>query len=159
MQPDKEFLRDYIKDARAEMNWRREVEFRLLQYLLVFYPIIATAMVTLFQTPITRQVYWWLTIGASVFIVGASLFVTDRINREHKAYASIGKIVQKTWKYFALFEPGAYLKGEALLPETLLDPEKGFGQGKGHQKTLALIWIITAAILVLIFALAILKSP
>jgi hypothetical protein len=159
MQPDKEFLRDYVKDARKEMDWRREVEFRLLQFLLIFYPVIGTAMVTLYQTGIVSQLFWILAIGAVVFIVAASLFVTDRVYSEHKAYADIGRTVQEIWAYFGLFEPGAYLKDEVILPEALRDPKKGFGQGQGYKKTLLLTWIITAAMVMLILTLALLKQP
>jgi hypothetical protein len=37
---DDRFLQDHLRDVRAEMSWRRELEFRLMQFLLIFYPII-----------------------------------------------------------------------------------------------------------------------
>jgi hypothetical protein len=159
MHPDKDFLRDYVKDARAEMNWRREVEFRLMQFLLVFYPILGTAIVTLYQTQIVSSGFWVLAIGAIVFILTASIFVSDRVQSEHRAYAGIGRTIQKIWTYFGLFERGAYLADETILPEQLRDPEKGFGQGQGYKKTLLLIWLVTVAMVLMILALAFLKSP
>jgi hypothetical protein len=159
MHPDDEFLRDYYKDAREEMNWRREVEWRLLQFLLIFYPVIGTVMVTLYQTAIVSQVYWLLAIGAVIFIVAASLFITDRVRNEHKSYADIGFIIQKIWTYFGLFETGAYLKDDVILAEILRDPQKGFGKGQGYKKTIILIWVITSSMLMLILALAGLKTP
>jgi len=158
MHPDDGFLQEHLKDTRSEMAWRRELEFRLLQFLLVFYPIIGTAMVTLFQSAVTAQVYLMVAIGASLLIVGASAFVTDRILHEHRAYARLRRQVQQIWTYFALFEPGAYLKDEAMLPETLRNPQKGLGQGQGHKKTLALIWLITIGMVLTIFTLAMLKA-
>lgn len=40
MKPSEDFLHKYLDDVRDEMKWRRELEFRLLQFLLVFYPLI-----------------------------------------------------------------------------------------------------------------------
>ncbi len=159
MPSDSEFLRDYLRDAREDMSWRRELEFRLLQYLLVFYPILGTAMITLYQTDMTRQTYAMLAAGTAIFIIAASLFVTERVYYEHKAYADIGRTVQKIWTYFELFEPGAYLKKDTILSERLRDPKKGFAQGHGYRKTLALIWTITVSMLAVIIALAFLKTP
>jgi hypothetical protein len=157
MHPDESFLRDHLKDVRAEMSWRRELEFRLLQFLIVFYPIVGTAMVTLYQSAVTPPVYLTLSVGASLLIIGASAFITDRIRHEHKAYADLGRIVQKIWTFYGLFEPGAYLKGEAILSDILRDPKSGLGQGQGYRKTLALIWLVTIAMVLTLFTLAILK--
>jgi hypothetical protein len=140
------------------LAWRRELEFRLLQFLLVFYPIIGTAMITLYQSSVTAQVYSVVGVGACLLILAASLFVTDRIRHEHKAYAEMGQLVQKIWAYFGLFEPGAYIQDEAILPDRLRDPQTGFGQGQGYKKTLALIWLVTSALVLTIVTLAILKG-
>jgi len=156
--PDEEFLQGYLKDARDEMDWRRELEFRLLQFLLVFYPIIGTAMVTLYQSTIAAQVYWVTAIGAALLILAASVFVTDRIRHEHKAYAEMGRQVQKIWAYFGLFEPGAYIKDDTILPDSVRDPQTGFGQGQGYKKTWALIWLVTSAMVLTILTLAVLKG-
>ena len=159
MHPSEEFLRDYLKDVREEMKWRRELEFQLLQFLLIFYPIIATAMITLYQTSITPQIYLVLSLGASIFILITSMFVTYRINIEHKAYANLGRIVQKIWTHFGVFELGAYIKEDVILPDTLRDPIKGFGQGQGYKRTLLLIWIVTITLIVMLIALGITKGP
>ncbi|MGC1379065.1 MAG: hypothetical protein WA821_22745 [Anaerolineales bacterium] len=157
MKPDNDFLREYLIDAREEMKWRRDFEFRLLQFLLLFYPVIGTAMVTLYQSTITPQVYLILSVGASLFILLTAILVVYRINVEHKSYADLGKTVQKIWTHFKLFEQGAYLKDDAILPDILRDPQKGFGQGQGYKRTLWLMWIITVAIMALILSLGILK--
>jgi hypothetical protein len=157
MKPNDDFLQKYLADVRDEMKWRRELEFRLLQFLLVFYPIIGTAMVTLYQTSISPTIYMVLSIGASLFILPATLFVTNRITLEHKAYAGLAKTVIKIWKYFGLFESGTYIKDETIIDPSLQNPKTGFGQGKGYLRTLYLIWTVTAAMIVVILTLGILK--
>jgi hypothetical protein len=157
MPPNDDFLAKYLADLRDEMKWRRELEFRLLQFLIVFYPIIGTALVTLYETPISPQIYFMISIAASLLILPASLFVTHRILVEHRAYAGLARTVTKIWEYFALFEPGAYLKEETILDPALKDPQTGLGQGKGHLRTLALIWAVTLAMIVLIMTLGFLK--
>jgi hypothetical protein len=158
VQPDEKFLQDYLKDARSEMTWRRELEFRMLQFLLVFYPIIATVMVALFQnTATTPQVYGIVAVGASILIIAASLFVTDRVRREHQAYAGLARTVQKIWTHYGLFESGAYLDNDTVLPVALLDSRTGFGQGQGHKRTLALIWLVTSAMILMMLTLAVTK--
>lgn len=156
--PSDELLRDYLKDIREDMSWRRELEFRLLQFLLVFYPIIGTAIVTLYQSQMTVQVYWIITMGACFLILAAAIFATDRVCAEHKAFAEMGQRVQKIWAYFGLFEAGAYLKADAILPERLRDPKLGYGQGQGYKKTLALIWLVAGAMTLSMLTLAVLKG-
>ncbi len=158
IRPDEKFLQEYLRDARSEMVWRRELEFRMLQFLLVFYPIIATVMVALFQSAaLTSPVYGIVALGASILIVAATLFVTDRIRREHQAYANLGRTVQKIWAHYGLFESGAYLDNDTVLPVSLLDSRTGFGQGQGHKRTLALIWLVTSAMVLMMLTLAITK--
>ena len=139
---DEKFLQDHLKDVREEMSWRRELEFRLLQFLLVFYPIIGGAIVTLFQiATISRQAFYIATSGASLLILISTIFVAGRINREHRAYSDLGREVQKIWAYFGLFEFGAYIKNDTIIPAHLYDKDKGYGQGQGYKKTLNLIWV------------------
>ena len=156
---DEKFLQDHLKDVRGEMSWRRELEFRLLQFLLVFYPIIGGALITLFQSPtIGKQAFFISASGAALLILMATIFVTDRINREHQAYADLGREVQKIWAYFGLLEPGAYVKNDTVIPSLLYDKDKGFGQGQGHKKTLRLIWLTAIALLLVLLTLALLKT-
>lgn len=155
---DDRFLQDQLKDIKSEMSWRRELEFRLLQFLLVFYPVIGTAMVTLFQSNVTSTVFWIVTAGASMLIIVASLFVSDRIRHEHFAYSELGGQVQKIWTYFGFFESGAYIKDDTVLPARLKDPGKGYGQGRGYRKTLVLIWFISVSLILILLALAVIKD-
>jgi len=46
---DDKFLQEQLKDIKSEMSWRRNWNSDCLQFLLVFYPVIGTAMVTLFR--------------------------------------------------------------------------------------------------------------
>src|SRR5215207_7966820 len=155
---DEKFLQDHLRDVRSEMSWRRELEFRLLQFLLVFYPIIGTAMISLFQSDVRGPAFSITAVGAAFLILAASAFVTDRINHEHRAYADLGKQVQMIWAYFGLFESGAYLEDRAFLSARLRDEQKGYGQGQGYRKTLGLIWLVTAAMILILIALAVLKT-
>lgn len=155
---DDKFLQDQLKDIKSEMSWRRDLEFRLLQFLLVFYPVIGTAMVTLFQSNISSTVFWIATAGASILIIVASLFVSDRIRHEHFAYIELGGQVQKIWAYFGFFETGAYIKGDTILPARLNDPGNGYGQGRGYKKTIALIWFISVSLISILLALAVIKN-
>ena len=159
MSPSDEFLLDYYKDCREEMRGRRELEFRLVQILLIFCPIIVTGMTTIYSTGLDQRVYLALSIGASTFIFLVSALVTRRILVEHKAYADIGRIVQKIWAYFGLFDPGAYLPGDAILPDVLRDPKKGFGQGRGYMRTLWVVWLVTGTMIALIVALGMFRKP
>ncbi len=153
-----EFLQKYLDDIRGEMNWRRELEFRLVQFLLVFYPIIMTALVTLYQTDIDPRIYQIISIGASIFILAVTMFVTNRISVEHQAYAKLAKTVLKIWTYFSLFKKNAYIEDDVIIDPTLKDHKTGYGQGKGYLRTLSLIWMITVTLIVSIFTLGILKQ-
>jgi hypothetical protein len=154
---DEKFLQDHFRDVRAEMTWRRELEFRLMQFMLIFYPIIGTAMIELYSSDINEYVFLGVAVGATFLIVYAARVVTKRIDREHEAYANLAEQVQMIWKYYGLFEIGAYLKDQALLPERLR-PERGeYGKGEGYKKTKDLIWVTTDAILLIVIVLAFIK--
>jgi hypothetical protein len=154
---DERFLQDHLRDVRAEMTWRRELEFRLMQFMLIFYPIIGTAMIELFKSDINKFVFLGVAAGAALLIVYATRVVTKRIDREHEAYAELAKQVQMIWAYYGLFESGAYLRDQALLPEKLR-PERGeYGKGEGYKKTKELIWVTTAAILLILIVLSLIK--
>jgi len=155
---DEKFLQDHLKDVRAEMAWRRELEFRLLQLLLLIYPIIGGVMVQLFQKEVSANAFKITAILIAALVLAMFYFVMQRIEHEHKQYAKLGKQVLKIWLYFGLFEQGAYLKDQAFLPTELLDEKEGLGQGKGYKRTQALIVIITVIILSLLGALAFLKK-
>ncbi len=155
---DDNFLQEDLRELRSEMAWRRELEFRLVQFLLIFYPVIGSAIISLFQSSISIQAFKYTIAGACLLTVFASLFVTDRIIHEHKAFTRLGHQVQKIWQYFGLFEVGAYLENETMKPPLLLDKQKGFGQGQGYKKTILLIWFITLAMISVFTALALLKT-
>lgn len=154
---DENFLQNHLKDLRDEMSWRRELEFRFLQLILVFYPIIGTVMVQLFNSNVNTSAFRFTVIVLAFLILAVSYFVVSRISHEHKAYAKLGKQVQMIWKYFGLFESGAYLPNEAFLSKELLDEKNGYGQGKGYRKTQILIVALTFVMLVILIALALLK--
>ena len=155
---DDRFLQDHLRDVRAEMSWRRELEFRLLQLLLVFYPIIGTVIVQLFASNIVNAEAFRFTAGVlALLILGVSYFVISRIEHEHKAYAKLGKQVQMIWEYFGLFESGVYLPNRAFLPAELRDKQDGYGQGKGYRRTQILIGALTIVMLAILGALATLK--
>ena len=155
---DDRFLQDHLRDVRAEMSWRRELEFRLLQLMLVFYPIIGTVIVQLFTSSAVNAVAFRFTmIVLGLLILAVSYFVISRINHEHKAYAKLGKQVQMIWEYFGLFESGVYLPNQAFLPAELRDEQEGYGQGKGYKRTQILIGALTFVMLAILLALAMLK--
>jgi len=154
---DDKFLQDYLRDVKAEMSWRRELEFRLLQLLLVFYPIIGTVMVQLFNSNVSASAFRFTAIVLAFLMLAVSYFVIHRISHEHKAYTKLGKQVQMIWMHFGLFESGAYLPDRAFLSTELLDEGKGYGQGKGYRKTQILIGTLTIVMLAILIALAVLK--
>lgn len=155
---DEKFLYEHLRDTRAEMSWRRELEFRLLQLLLVFYPIIGTVMVQLFSSSvISRSAFRFTAAVLALMILAVSYFVISRIDHEHRAYTRLGRQVQMIWKYFGLFESGAYVPAQAFLSTDLLDEKDGYGQGKGYRRTQTLIGALTLVMLAILLALAILK--
>ena len=159
MPPSDEFLHEYYEDCREEMRGRRELDFRLVEILLFFCPLFVAGMTALYSTDLDQRVYLALSVGASVFMLLLSGIITHRIIVEHNAYANMGRTVQKIWEYFGLFDPGAYLPEDSILPDILRDPRKGFGRGLGHIRTLWLVWLVTGTIIAVIVALGIFRNP
>jgi hypothetical protein len=152
---DDRFLYEHLQDTRAEMTWRRELEFRLMQFMLIFYPILGAAIVELFKNNSIGAIAFSIVALASVvLIVIATIVVTNRIDHEHETYVDLGRQVQLIWFYFGLFEKGAYLQDQAFLPEKLLNEKTSLGTGPGYKKTKTLIRVTSATLVVLLMILA-----
>lgn len=155
---DDRFLYEHLRDSRAEMAWRRELEFRLMQFMLIFYPILGAAIVELFKNDsINAFVFTIVALIAVVLIVVVTLIVTDRIDHEHETYMELGRQVTLVWRYFGLFEKDAYLPNQALLPEKLLNEESSLGTGPGYKKTKILIEVSSATLIIILVILATIK--
>ena len=151
---DEKFLYEHLRDTRAEMSWRRELEFRYMQFMLVFYPVIGTVMVALYDAKVDAIAFSVTAIGAVVLILYATIVITKRIGREHKIYIELSDQLVNVWTYFGLFEPGAYIKDKAFLSEDLKDEKTGIGRGLGFRRTQILIWITSSTVMALLVILA-----
>ena len=151
---DDRFLYEHLRDTRTEMAWRRELEFRLLQFILVFYPVIGTVMVALYDAKVNVIAFSVTCIGAIALILYATIVITRRIGREHKIYVELSDQLVNVWSYFGLFEPGAYIKDKVFLSEDLKDEKTGIGRGLGYRRTQELIWITSGTVMVLLAILA-----
>jgi hypothetical protein len=155
---DEKHLEEHLKELHDEMAWRRELEFKLLQFPLIFFPVIGTAMVTLFESDAGPTVFWGAVAFASILIIGASWFVSDRIRHGHVSYVRLGSAVQKIWTHYGFFELGAYIKDDTILPTYLNEPGNGYGQGSGYKKSIGLIWFISGSLVLTLLVLAVIKS-
>jgi len=133
------------------MRHTSDVELRLLQFLLLFYPIIGVAIVTLYRSSIDPTTFSYLSFGAAGFLLLITWRIDVKIRAEHKTYREIGQAVKKVWRYFKLSEEGAYIEKERIIPEeeVALDPHKGYGAGKGYRRTLWIVWLMAFAMIAL----------
>jgi hypothetical protein len=152
---DDKFLYEHLRDTRAEMSWRRELEFRYMQFMLVFYPVIGTVMVALYDAKIDPYAFSVTAVGAIVLLLYATIVITKRIGREHKIYIELSEQLVNVWTYFGLFEQGAYIKDKAFLSEDLKDEKTGIGRGLGFRRTQELIWITSSTVIILLVILAV----
>src|SRR6476659_6315420 len=88
---DERFLYEHLRDTRTEMSWRRDLEFRYMQFMLVFYPVIGTVMVKLFEAQVNPWAFFVTAIGAIGLILYATIVVTKRIGREHGIYVELSQ--------------------------------------------------------------------
>jgi hypothetical protein len=158
---DDDFLKEHFKETRTQMRFGSEVEYRLLQYLLLFFPIVGLIFTTLYKSDIDRPIFLFMSITTAIVLIGITILITIKICAEHSKYHDLGLSVQQVWKYFELTTKGAYLENEVILqPEKVLPDEKGkggFGTGTGYKKTLSIIWAICIVFVGLIITLATLK--
>lgn len=155
---DDRFLYEHLHDTRAEMTWRRELEFRLMQFMLIFYPILGTAVVELFKNNSIGKIAFSIVALISIaLIVVATFIVTERIDHEHETYVDLGRQVQLIWLYFGLFEKGAYLPDQTFLPQKLLDEKHSLGTGPGYKKTKTLIKVTSLTLIVVLVILVVIK--
>ncbi len=154
---DDDFLREYFKESQAFMIYRSGVEYRLLQFLLLFYPIIGLIFSTLYESPIDSRLFLCLTIGVALALIFITILVNNKICAEHETYRKVGLSIQKVWTYFRLAEKGAYLDNDSIVPEDVIDERKGYGTGKGYLKTLWIVWALAIVVILLVIILGIFK--
>ena len=153
------FLTEYFKQCQERMRHTSDTELKLLNFLLLFVPIVGALMAALYNSTIGRIAFMHLSVGVSVFLILVTYFIHDKICAEHKTYHDVGQSVKKVWRYFELHELGAYLKDEFIIEEEKvhLDRDKGYGAGTGYIRTLWIVWSITGVMVVVIIGLGIIK--
>lgn len=147
MPQDDNFLRDFFIDCQNRMRRRIETELELQRMLFTIYPIIVTAIIGLNKLITDKLIFLGITIWIAIFLILLTKFVDSKIRAEHEGYEITGQQVVKIWKYFKLFETGAYIGNDTILDYCTA---KDYGKGKGYLKTLKIIWGVTVMIIILL---------
>lgn len=154
---DENFLTTFFIEQKKDLTWRRDIEFRLLQYIFAFYPIILVAITTLYNSKIDSDAFMLLSIGFCVLLFLITTAISYNIYHQHKIQKEIANDILKVYQYFELFEAGVYLK-DSILPTKLKDSQNGFGAGKGFRQIVLIIWIIYLIVSATVIYLGINKS-
>lgn len=163
MPKNDDFLKEYFKESQARMRQTSDVEFRLLQFLLLTYPIIGVVIVTLYGditetgSLLDRTTFWRVCIGAAVSLFVITALITFKIHDMHKTYNRIGRAVRKVWRYYQLEQADIYLEGEWIVqPEEVTTvPSKGYGAGKGYFWTIFILWAMASPMIILSIVLGV----
>jgi len=134
MPTDEQFLIEYFKETQAEMRRRSDVEYRLLQSILLFYPILGVVFATLYEQILNKGAYFTLSIGATIAIFVITLLIHKKVVAEHDAYKDRGLNVQKVWRYFELNIESAYIQNEKIVEDGSVNSGGGYGSGPGYKK-------------------------
>ncbi len=119
------FLREHYLDQMEEMRWRRGVEYRLVNFLLLLLAILGAAMAQAFRADVPKVPF--LAMGGLLVlsILAIAAAATAKIVREHATHEAIGSDVQLLWVRAGLFEKGRHLPDRALKPIALLRKSGG----------------------------------
>lgn len=128
------------------MQWHSDVEYRLLKMFIVINPVIITAIIGVNEYINNKNTYFALTCSMAVFLIILTIFIDIKIRHEHVSYKAVGQDVVKIWEYFELFDIGAYLPNDSILPEEA----RKHGTGSGYKKTLYILWAMTITVSVLL---------
>jgi uncharacterized membrane protein len=139
MAKDDEFLKEFFVDCQNGMRWHSETEWKLLNLFMILHPVIVGATLGMTELTSNRMLFLALAISMAVFLTVLTILLTVRVVDAHKYYETLGRVVVKIWEYFGLFEEGAYLEGKAILE----DKARRYGTGKGHRRTLHILWGMT----------------
>lgn len=154
MEKDPEFLKDLFSETQASMRFRSEREYKLLRIFMIVAPLVITASVSLHKYVEDVGVYVVCNAALAFLLTSLSYLIADKIQSEHETYRDMGQQTVRIWKYFRLFEKGAYLSEEQILPEHAAK----YGTGKGHREVIRIIWTIAIFLDIVMAALLILKA-
>lgn len=153
MPKDNSFLKEYFIDCQNEMRWRRETEYKLLNILVVLFPIIGIIVVAMMEWLSDTRMFFILTLSIAALLTILTILVTLKIKAENKIYKVIGQGVVKIWGYFRLFDEGAYIDGDKILDKE----SKSYGKGQGYLRTLYILWAVTLMIDVMLILIGIIR--
>jgi len=138
----------YLNNNFEELKWRRETEYKLLSSLVLVFPVIFigyTAIVTGLKNNIATL---WLGVSMILGIIGMTIFVTYKINAEHKIYKKIASININICEKLDFFNANSDC-------HILNEEYRKLGTGKGHIKTIGILWSISLSISIAIITIII----
>ena len=153
MPKDNEFLREFFVDCQNAMRWRSEIEYKLLNMVIILNPIIVTAILGINEIVSDEKIFLVLTFSMAIFLTVLTILLTLKIKAEHKTYEVIGQQVVKIWKYFKLFEKGAYIDDDKILDKE----SENYGKGRGYLRTLCILWAMTIMTDTILIVIGIIK--
>ena len=139
MPKDDMFLRDFFVDCQNAMRHRSETEYKLLKMFIILNPIIITAILGINELVSDKGTFLGLTLSMAIFLAVLTKLISSKVKAEHKIYENIGQQVVKIWEYFKLFDSGAYIINDSILDNNA----RSYGKGRGHFKTLHILWAMT----------------
>jgi hypothetical protein len=140
-----EFVKVYYSELQQDMRWRKEVEFKLITFILTFYTILGGALSFILNSTIVSAISKLLvSFSVCLMILCFTFFIVHRIKQDHKIYNELGLSAKNVWKYAGITRLN-------ILPEKW---EK-YGTGKGYLFTIRIIWAITLILTISILLIAI----
>ncbi len=125
--------------------------------LLSISGVAGTAVLAiLFQPTLpvhAQEIAWGLFVVVLAFSLAISITAHIKITGDHKVYSSFGQEYVKTSILLGLYEKEVPMTADK---SEKLKINKQIGQGKGYQKTQAIIWTFSGILVSLTFLFAIL---
>ena len=144
-----DFLIAFYDDQQAEMRWRKETEYRILRFYMLFAALITTAIGTVYEGIKSPGDFLLLICGTAVFIIVLAIIMSLRIRYDHEAHAEIGRTINRLWHYYEVAE---------ILPARATGEEGSYGSGPGYLISIIIIWVVSVGIIGLFVLLGVAKG-
>lgn len=141
---DDDFLKKVYEEHQDKLRWHSEIEYKLLNMLIIINPVIITAVIGLNEYIDDKVTYFVLVLAMSSFLLILTVYVDKKVKHEHSTYEAVGQDVVRIWEYFGLFKSSLYHK------PILTEEAKEYGKGFGYKKTLHIIWAMTITTFILL---------
>ena len=139
---DVKYLRMFAIATDSDMQKLVDREYKWLQTYILSLPVVLAFFGTIGNLiKGYEDAHSFFLIGSvilALYLFTLASLICSKIIKENRKYKNYGSQLRRIWKYFNLYDDGAYLKEPILTKK-----ERDYGEGRGYLFSIIMLWVLT----------------